>query len=387
MSGPARLWGPTLRAMKIDRIRTFIVDSGMYKNFVFVRVDTDAGIHGWGEAFTEPGRETGIAAEVESFGGRVLGRDPRQIRAIRADLEVEAASRRRSLEFCAALSGIEIALWDIAGKDAGLPVHALLGGRIRDSVPVYANCHDGVVESPEEWGALAAKYADRGFPGVKLYPTTGPTRREEDQGVAIVAAVREAVGPDVEVMVDVYRRLTPASAISLANRIAPFRPFWLEEPVPSDNIAALAEIRARSPIPILTGESVFGKVEFRDLFAARAMDLINPDVCNCGGILELTEIAAWAEPHLVGVTPHNWNSLAIGLAATLQTSACIRDLVTVEHISAYHERSAELLTDPTTLDPVDGRITIPTAPGLGVELDEAALARYPARDYTSGWRG
>jgi galactonate dehydratase len=188
-------------------------------------------------------------------------------------------------------------------------------------------------------------------------------------------------------MVDVYRRLTPASAISLAHRIAPFRPFWLEEPVPSDNVAALAEIRARSPIPILTGESVFGKVEFRDLFAARAADLINPDVCNCGGILELTEIAAWAEPHLVGVTPHNWNSLAIGLAATLQASACIRDLVTVEHISAYHERSAELLVDRTPLDPVNGRIAIPTGPGLGVELDEAALARYPARDYTSGWRG
>jgi galactonate dehydratase len=186
-------------------------------------------------------------------------------------------------------------------------------------------------------------------------------------------------------MVDLYRRLTPAAAIRYADRIAPFDPYWLEEPVPSDNVAALAEIRARSRVPILTGESLFGKTEFRDLFAARAADYINPDVCNCGGILELTEIAAWAEPHLVGVTPHNWNSLAIGLAATLQASACIRDLLVVEHISSFWERSDELLREPLSVD--GGSIAIPTGPGLGVDLDEKALARYPARDYTAAWRG
>lgn len=375
--------------MKIERIRTFVVDSGMWKNWVFVKVDAGDGLYGWGEAFTEPGREAGIAAEVEGFGSRLLGRDPRLVRRLRAELEVEAASRRRSLEFCAALSGLEIALWDITGKAAGRPVHALLGGAHRDRVTVYANCHDGHVSTPDGWAALCASYVGRGFGGVKIYPVTGPlaNRREEDEAVAVVAAVRESVGPDVEVMVDIYRRLTPAAAIRYAERIAPFRPFWLEEPVPSDNIAALAEVRGRSPIPVLTGESLFGKVEFRDLFAARAADFINPDVCNTGGILELTEIAAWAEPHLVGVTPHNWNSLAIGLAATLQASACIRDLVNVEHISSSAERSAELLVDPGALAVVEGSIAIPTAPGLGVDLDEAALARYPARDYASGWRG
>ena len=120
----------------------------------------------------------------------------------------------------------------------------------------------------------------------------------------------------------------------------------------------LAEIRARSPVPVLTGESLFGKTEFRDLFDRRAADVINPDVCNCGGILELTEIAAWAEPNLVSVTPHNWNSLAVGLAATLQASACVRDLLTVEHISAWEERSNDLLPTPP-LEVIDGTIADP----------------------------
>jgi galactonate dehydratase len=371
--------------MKIDRIRTFIVDSGHWKNWLFVRVDTTDGVHGWGEAFTEPGRERGIAAEVEAFGARLVGRDPTAIRALCAELSIEGASRRRSLEFCSALSGIEIALWDIAGKAAGWPVHRLLGGPYRDRIRVYANCHDGVATTPEDWADLCGRYARRGFGGVKIYPVTAPfrNRRDEDAAVAIVGAVRDAVGPDVEVMVDVYRILTPSAAISFADRIAEFRPFWLEEPVAPDAIDGLAEVRARSGVPVLTGESMFGRVEFRELFARRAADYINPDVCNCGGILELTEIAAWADALLVPVTPHNWNSLTVGLAATLQASACIRDLLFVEHISAWEERSAELTGGGLAV--VDGSIAVPTALGVGVDLDERALARYPMHEYTRLW--
>jgi galactonate dehydratase len=371
--------------MKIDRISAFIVDPGRWKNWVFVRVDTSDGISGWGEAFSEAGRERAIAAEVEAFGGRLIGQDPRDIRRLTGDLAFDGAGRRRSLEFCSALSGIEIALWDIAGKALSQPVHQLLGGTQRDAVRVYANCHDGRATTPDDWGTLCASYARRGFGGVKIYPVTRPFagRADEDAAVAIVGAVRDAVGPDVDVMVDVYRMLTPSSALSFAERVAEFRPFWLEEPVPSSSIEGLAEIRSRSPVPVLSGESLFGKTEFRDLFERRAVDLINPDVCNCGGILELTEIAAWAEPNLVGVTPHNWNSLAVGLAATLQASACVRDLVYVEHISAWVERSAELLVRP--LEVVDGSIAIPTGPGLGIEIDEAALARFPMREYTRLW--
>jgi galactonate dehydratase len=371
--------------VKVERVTTFVVDSGHWKNWLFVRIDTDAGIHGWGEAFTEAGRERAIAAEVEAFGERLVGRDPLAIRPLTADLAIEAASRRRSLEFCSALSGLEIALWDIAGKASGLPVHRLLGGPYRDRVRVYANCHDGRATTPDDWAALCASDAARGFGGVKIYPITRPFdgRRDEDGAAAIVQAVREAVGPDVEVMVDAYRLLTPATAISFAARIAEFRPYWLEEPVPSSDLDTLAEIRARSPIPILTGESLFGRVEFRDLFARRAADLVNPDVCNCGGILELTEIGAWADTHLVPVTPHNWNSLAVGLAATLQAAACIRDVPWVEHISAWQDRSDTLLTRPVEL--VDGTIAIPTGPGLGVDLDDAALARHPMRPYMRLW--
>jgi len=371
--------------MKIDRLQTFIVDPGRWKNWVFVRIDTSSGITGWGEAFTEAGRERAIAAEVETFGGRLVGRDPLAIRLLTSELAVDGAGRRSSLEFCSALSALEIALWDIAGKAASLPIHRLLGGPFRERARVYANCHDGAVTTPDGWAALCASYVQRGFGGVKIYPVRRPivTRRDEDDAVAIVRAVREAVGPDVDVMVDLYRMLTPSSALSFADRIAEFRPFWLEEPVPSSSLDGLAEVRARSRVPVLSGESLFGRTEFRDLFARRAADYINPDVCNCGGILELVDIAAWAEPHLVPVTPHNWNSLAIGLAATLQASACIRDLLYVEHISAWEERSNELLRQP--FEVVNGTIAIPAGPGLGVDIDEAALARHPMRDYARLW--
>jgi galactonate dehydratase len=371
--------------MKIDRITTYLVDSGRWRNFVFVRIDTDGGIHGWGEAFAEAGRERAIAAEIEEFGKRLVGRDPFQIRQLTGGLQDDTVGKLRSLEFCSALSGLEIALWDILGKAVGQPIHRLLGGPYRDRVPLYANCHDGRVSTPDGWAELCASYARRGFGGVKIYPVARPIlrREDEDEVVAIVRAVRQAVGPDVDVMVDAARMLTPVTAIRLAERLAEFRPFWFEEPVPADNIEALAEIRARSPIRILTGETVLTRTAYRDLFARRAVDLINPDVCNTGGILELIEIAAWAEPHLIGVTPHNWNSLAVGLAATLQASACIRDLVYVEHLSAWEERSNELLQQP--FEVVDGTIAILTGPGLGVDLDEAALARYPMQAYTRNW--
>jgi galactonate dehydratase len=252
-------------------------------------------------------------------------------------------------------------------------------------VHVYANCHDGRVSTPDEWATLCATYAGRGFKGVKVYPATRPvtSRKDEDEIVAIIGAVRAAVGPEVDVLVDAARLLTPASAVRLADRLAPFRPYWFEEPVAADNLAALAEIRARSPIPIVTGETLFGRAVYREVFARRAVDLVNPDVCSVGGILELVEIAAWAAESLIGVSPHNWNSGTIGLAATLQTAACIRDVAYVEHISAWEERSGELLRRP--LEVADGALAIPTGPGLGVELDEAALARYPFQAYTRDW--
>jgi len=207
--------------MKIDRISTFIVDSGLWKNWLFVKVETDEGLHGWGEAFTEAGRERAIAAEVDAFGRRLIGQDPLLIRRHVAELQVNAASRRRSLEFCSALSGIEIALWDLAGKAMGQPVHALLGGRHRDRIRVYSNCHDGRVSTPEEWAALCSRMVARGFAAVKIYPVWRPvvTRHDEDEAVAIVAAVRHAVGPDIDLMLDLSRSLTPVQAVRMAARL------------------------------------------------------------------------------------------------------------------------------------------------------------------------
>jgi galactonate dehydratase len=371
--------------MKIDRVATFLVDAGQWRNFVFVRIDTSDGIHGWGEAFAEAGRERAIAAEVEEFGRRLIGRDPFELRRIVADLQVDTVGKLRSLEFCSALSGLEIALWDIVGKALGQPVHQLLGGPYRDRVRLYANVIEGPVDTPDGWAELCAKAVARGFRGVKVYPVAGPIlrRADEDAVVAIVAAVRAAIGPDVDLMVDVARLLTPATAIHLAERLAEDRPFWFEEPVPGSDVEGLAAIRARSPIPVLTGETAYSRTAFRSLFERRAVDGVNPDVCNTGGILETIDIAAWAEPNLVFVSPHNWNSLSVGLAATLQVAACVRDLRYVEYLTAWAERSGEFARTP--LEVVDGELAIPTVPGVGIDLDEAALARHPYRAYTRNW--
>jgi galactonate dehydratase len=371
--------------LKIDRITTYIVDSGHWRNFVFVRIDTDGGLHGWGEAFAEAGRERAIATEIEEFGKRFIGRDPFLIRDLTSGLQVDTVGNARSMEFCSALSGLEIALWDILGKALDRPVFELLGGGYRDRVPLYANVIGGRVDSPEAWAELCAGAVERGFGGVKVYPVERPIlrRQDEDDVVAIVSAVRSAIGPDAELMVDAARLLTPASAIHLAHRLVEFRPAWFEEPVPAHDVDGLAEIRANSPIPIVTGETVLTRTAFRPLFARRAVDGINPDVCNTGGILELLQIAAWAEPNLVWVSPHNWNSLSVGLAATLQVAACVRDLFFVEYLAAWEERSNALMVRPLVVE--GGTMAIPTEPGLGVDLDESALARYPMRAYTRNW--
>ena len=376
--------------MYVSRVTPFLADLGSGKNLCFVKVETDGGPHGWGECYTQADRDTSIVALVEAIGRYLVGRDAAHITHFVHWAYHDFAAKRGAMDFWSAVSGLEQALWDIAGKRHGVPVHELLGGPCRDRVRVYANGWYGGAKTPVEYAARARDTVVRGFNALKLDPFPGPwrthiTRAAEEQAVANVAAVREAVGAEVDLLIEVHRRLAPMHAVRVAREMERFRPFWYEEPVSSTNLEALAECRRQIAIPIVTGEELYTRADFRRVFELRAADIVNPDVCNCGGILELTEIAAWAEPHLVGVTPHNWNSLAVGLAATLQASACIRDLVTVEHISAWEDRSAELLVDPAPLAVTDGSIAIPTGPGIGVDLDERALARHPMREYTRLW--
>jgi len=247
---------------------------------------------------------------------------------------------------------------------------------------VYANGWYHGAKTPADYARLARETVGRGFDAMKFDPFPGPwrthiPREAEELAIETVRAVREAVGPRVELLIEVHRRLAPMHAVRIAKELERFKPFWYEEPVSSKNVEALAEIRQRTTLPIVTGEELYTRAEFRPVLEQRAADIINPDVCNCGGILELRLIAAMAEPYLVVVSPHNYNSTTVGLAATLHVSAAIPNFLITEYFVNFEARGKEVADPPFEVR--DGHIAVPTAPGLGIDLRADVLARYPGR--------
>lgn len=367
--------------MKITGARTFLVDPGGGKNWLFVKVETDAGIHGWGECYTQSDRDRTIEAHVHQLAHYLIGRDPHEIKHFTFSAYHDFAAKRGAMEFYCAVSGLEQALWDIVGKELGTPVYNLLGGPCRDRIRVYANGWDG--GTPREMGERARQLVGQGFTAMKFDPFPGPwrthiSRDDERAAVERVRAVREAVGPEVELLIEVHRRLAPMHAIRVARMLEEFQPFWYEEPVSARNVDALAEVRRAISLPVVTGEELYTKAEFREVLEKRAADILNPDVCNCGGILELKEIAAMAEPYFVTISPHNYNSTAVGLAATLHVCAAIPNFLITEYFVNFTARGDAISKPPICVE--NGYIPLPTAPGLGIELDEEALARHPYRE-------
>jgi galactonate dehydratase len=288
------------------------------------------------------------------------------------------------MDLYSAVSGLEQAMWDILGKSCDLPVYMLLGGPCRDKIRVYANGWGGGSWDESEVAEQAKKIVALGFTALKFDPVPGPWRTFVDktverQTVKNVQAVREAVGPDIDILVEMHRRLAPMHAIRIAKEMEQFKLFWYEEPVLAENINALAAAKREINIPVVTGEELYTKFEFREMFEKDAADIINPDVCNVGGILELKEIAAMAEPYFVAVSPHNYNSTTIGMAATLQVSAIIPNFLITEYFINFEELGQDIAT--TQFPVVDGYIQLPEKSGLGTELDERALAEFPYQQF------
>jgi galactonate dehydratase len=367
----------------ITKLTHHLAHPGRGKNLLFVRLETADGRHGWGECYTQSDRDIQVVAHLDQLQRYIEGWDARQIKQFTDAAYNDFAARRGAMDYYSAISGVEQAMWDLAGKRAGMPVHELLGGRCRDRIRVYAN---GWARSAnhEELAESAQAIVERGVSAMKFDPVPGPwrtliSRQDEEEAVRRVAVVREAVGPDVEILVEMHRRLAPMQAVRIGRAIEGYRPFWFEEPVLAENIAALAEVRRELSIPIVTGEELYTKFEFREVFEQRAADILNPDVCNVGGILELKEIAAMAEPYLVAISPHNYNSTTVGLAATLQASATMPNFLITEYFVNLEEFGREIAVEP--FEVVDGYIEVPSTPGLGIDLDEAALARFPYQQF------
>lgn len=361
--------------MKITGITCHIVDGGG-RNIVLVRTETDEGIVGWGESFSV-GPDFAVAATIDHLKDWILGDDPR-------DIERLWATMYQGLRFppgsvgLAAISGIEHTLWDISAKALGLPVYRLLGGRVRDRVRVYQGCTGPTPEAAAENAlGLVERY---GYTAFKMSPFPPdehlrPWNEVLREGPRHMAAVRKAVGDDVDIGLDVHAKvLEPMRALELARAVEPYNPFFFEEPIRPEGIREMAWLRRRSPIPIATGEALYAKFQFNDLVRQQAADIIQPDVCVCGGLMEMKKIAAIAEGHDVVVAPHNPMGPLAG-AINLHLAASTPNFLILEYRAHDRGRWRELVKNPWT--PVDGHLAIPDAPGWGLEIDEDALDRYP----------
>ena len=370
--------------MQITDIKTFLIHPGKAKNLCFVKIETDEGIYGWGECYTQSDRDVQITAHVDQLRRYLIGRDPTNIKHFTQMAFDDFAGRRGAMDYYCAISGLEHAMWDIAGKAYGAPVHKLIGGACRDKIRVYANGWSGGNPTPDSLAERASEVIEAGFTALKFDPIPGRWRTYvskdvERAAVENVRAVREAVGPDVDILIEMHRRLAPMHAVRIAHEIEQYHPFWFEEPILAENIPALASVRQKINIPVVTGEELYTKFEFREVFERQAADILNPDVCNVGGILELKEIAAMAEPYFVVISPHNFNSTTVGLAATIQVSAAIPNFLITEYFVNLEELGRDIAKIPFEVK--DGYIQIPDAPGLGIDLDEERLAAYPYKPF------
>jgi galactonate dehydratase len=364
--------------MRVSRVTPFLVDTGGNKSWLFVKVDTDEGLVGWGEAYTQQDRDAAMLAHIIEMGRHLVGRSPFAIKHFSSVMHLDYALRRPAMDYWSALSAIEQAMWDVVGKACNQPVYNLLGGPCRERIRVYANGWSESANTPDQLAQRACDVIARGFGALKFDPFSNPWRThigrtEEDLAIERVRAVREAVGPKVEILVEVHRRLAPNEAIRIAHRLEEFQPFWYEEPIDAEDMEGLAEVRRRIMLPVVTGEALYSKNQFAQVFAQRAADILNPDVCNCGGILALKEIASAAEPWHVTVAPHNYNSTTLGLASTLQVSACISNFLITEYFVNFEALGREIARNSFAVK--DSYIELPTAPGLGLELDEQALVQ------------
>jgi galactonate dehydratase len=375
--------------VKIARIEAFILGTKSSKDLLFCRVETEDGTHGWGEAYVTAGKETVIAECVKAMAPHIIGRGVFNIRHTAQILFEDFAIRRGSMELLSAWSAVEIASWDIIGKIAGLPVYNLLGGASRERVRVYANGWAGR-STIEEGVERGRQIKARGFTAAKFDPFPGPWRsfvdkKDEDFAIDYVAAMRDALGPDFEILVEAHHRFAPQHAIRIGRRLVELGIDWYEEPCLADNFELLKEVRAAVPIPIVTGEALYTKEQFSACLTQRACDILNPDICAIGGISALLDIAAMAQPHAVVMSPHNYNSALVGLAATVHVSAVIPNFKITEYFVNFENICRDIAI--TGMVAKDGWIDLPTAPGLGIDVDVERLRANPHVEATkSGYR-
>ena len=364
--------------MRITQLKTFLTHAGL-RNYLFVQLTTDTGLTGIGEASLE-WQERAVECLLHDWvADQIIGADP-------ADVETLAANMIRDqyqggATILTAISGVEIACWDLIGKANGQAVYELLGGNARESLPAYANGWYGGAVTPEDYAARAQAVIHRGYRALKFDPfgTAWKDMSDAEMSTAeqIVAAVRGAIGDDVELMIEVHGRLSPECAIEMGRRLAPYRPAWYEEPVSPWDLNSLVPVRQALPFPIAAGERCYMLEEFERLAVLHACDVIQPDLAHCGGLSIGRRIAALADANGQRLAPH-CSIGPVALCAALHFGWAMPSVCIQENFADYDVPWRDAYVHGWNACR-EGRFGLPAGPGLGIELDESVCAAHPAR--------
>jgi galactonate dehydratase len=366
--------------MKITSVDTLVLGAA-WRNLIFIKVYTDEGLYGIGEC-TLHNREEGVLGYIQGAVRRhVIGSDPfdiedRWLRMYRNEFW------RNGPIATTVMSGIEVACWDIIGKAVGQPVWRLLGGRCHERIKAYANAWYTVERTPQEFAKRVKVVLDKGYKALKVDPF-GPggleiSEKEKSLSIDLIAAIRDAVGPDVEIFVEMHGRFSAATAIDIARRLEPLKPGWIEEPCPPEDVPSLKRVAEHTEIPIATGERCFTRYGSREVLESGAVDIFQPDIIHAGGMLEMKKLAAVADVHSIVMAPHNSNG-PVCTAASVHFDFTITNLKVQE---CFDDFSETWVVDavPGTPRPKDGFFELPERPGLGIELNEALIKEHPYRE-------
>jgi len=365
--------------MKITAFKTLGCGSPI-TDWTYVKVETDeAGLHGWGEC-SLPTKTHGVQGAVRDLEKLLLGADPLETEWCWQRMYRHGYWRGGPIQ-TSAMSGVDMALWDIRGKAAGLPVYRLLGGAVRKKIRLYANC--GLSTSPEEFRRRVREATGMGYRAVKIYPLPAVAPIEGLKTIRQVAAcceaVREELGEDTDFAVDFHGRPTVSLAVELEAAIRHTRPLWIEEPVLPETPNALRSCAEKFQVPIATGERLFTRWGFREILEGGMAGIIQPDVANAGGITEMAKIASLAELYGVAFNPHNPNS-PLQCLASLHLAAHAQMFGMLEHRHEHHDFMAAICSLVPRVD-AEGYCSLPEGAGLGAEMNEEMLRRHPPHDW------
>ena len=361
--------------MKITEIKTFTVYT--YRtNFLFVKLETDEGISGLGEATLEY-KEHAVLGAIEDIRRVLLGQDPREVERITGELYRDSYWRLGPV-LQSAISAVDMAMWDIKARRLGVPLYELLGGKVRDSIRMYANVWFSGAKTAEDFAAAAARAKNLGITALKWDPFGKAylhlERAEFRRSMEIIEAVRGAVGPDVDLLIECHGRFDIATGIRIANEVKRFDPLFNEEPTPPDCYDAIADVRRKSPVPVAGGERLYGTMQLRTYLEKGCVDYVQPDISHCGGVSAIKKMAAIAETYYAALAPHN-PSRPVANAACLQIAGSTPGFRILEICLTDVSWRRELTDERVVFQ--NGSLLIPDKAGLGLELNEDACSRYP----------